>query len=136
MQNLKQRTSRHDKRERYVYYPRTSGRMAKVEIHHRDGGMNYFSGGTEKRGIEVSVSVVEIGASGNSGCMVESYSPMADCNARFLVTETARYNKGKLERIAAAMDADMPKLAETWEQDTGAGKRMLVEIAERAAKAA
>lgn len=131
MKHFKPRGSGHNNRVRYVYHSAETGKMVKISISHRDGGMNYFSGGTEKRGIEVSVATVEI-SERTAGSFVETSRPMEDGNARYLIAETPRYNKAKLERIASAMDAELPTLAKTWEDDLTAGRNLLVEIANKA----
>ena len=44
----------------------------KVEVYYSKGGANYFTGGTESRGIKLSVSPV--GRSESNGIIVESYT--------------------------------------------------------------
>ena len=45
----------------------------KIEVYYNEGGANYFTGGTESRGIKLSVSPVGRTESSN-GVMVESYT--------------------------------------------------------------
>lgn len=130
MQNFKLRVRGQGKRHSYVYYPREEGKTMRIEVSHRDGGHNYFSGQSEARGIEVSVSMVERGAG------VESFMPFDNCNARFFILEAPRYNKTKIERVANAMDEDLPKIVEAWERDVAAGKAMMFDAAKQAANAA
>jgi hypothetical protein len=126
MQNFKIRQSR-DGRARYLYYPAESGRMVKLEVSHRDGGMNYFSGRTEKRGIEIVITTIELSDQGR-GMTMESSTPMNDENGRMMLVETPRYSARKLEKIATAIDARAPEISATWSADREGAKRLLVDI--------
>lgn len=116
MTNFKPRGSMHDKRLRYQYYPAKSGRMVKLSIHHRDGGRNYFSGANEARGIEMSISTIEVSESSN-GVYVESSTPMDDSNGRILLLEMPRYSAKKLKQTVDLFDAHAPEISALWATD-------------------
>lgn len=111
MQNFEIRRSMRDKRARYLYYPTASGRMVKLAIDHRDGGRNYFSGGTESRGIEMVITTVEV-AEG-----VETFSPFDNVNGRMLLMETARYSEKKIREMAELFDEHAPNISASWSVD-------------------
>jgi len=116
MTNFKPRGSMHDKRLRYQYYPAKSGQMVKLSIHHRDGGRNYFSGANEARGIEMSISTIEVSESSN-GVYMESSTPMDDSNGRILLLEMPRYSAKKLEQTVDLFDAHAPEISALWATD-------------------
>lgn len=117
MINFKPRGSMHDKRIRYQYYPAERGTMVKLTIAHRDGGRNYFSGANEKRGIEISLSTIEVSESGTSGVTMESYNPMDEGNGRLLLLEMPRYSAKKLEQIVELFDEKAPEISALWSID-------------------
>jgi len=116
MNNFKPRGSMHDKRLRYHYYPAASGLMVKLSIHHRDGGRNYFSGANEARGIEMSISTIEVSQS-SPGIMMESSKPMEDGNGRILLAEMPRYSAKKLEQTVELFDRHAPEISALWSVD-------------------
>lgn len=117
MTNFKPRGSMRDNRVRYQYYPVESGRMVKLTISHRDGGMNYFSGASEARGIEMSLSTIEVSESGTSGIKMETMTPMDDSNGRILLLELARYSAKKLEQMVELFDEHAPEISTLWSID-------------------
>lgn len=125
MTNFKPRGSMHDKRIRYQYYPAESGMMVKLSIHHRDGGRNYFSGAVEARGIEMTITTIELGASGTPGVTVESSRPMEDGNGRVLLEETARYSDKKIKAMVERFDAHAPEISAMWSIDRAATIEMI-----------
>ena len=131
MNNFKPRPMREGKRMRFSYYPAETGKMIKIEISHRDGGQNYFSGQTEVRGVQVIVSEVEIGSMG--GTRIETTAPMSNVNARLLIAEMPRYSEKKLAAIAQAFDPLVPQISAAWANDQQAGLRLLQETARQAA---
>lgn len=132
MDNFKAKTYDKGKRTKFVYYPAESGKMIKISISHRDGGQNYFSGGNEKRGVEVSISQIELSDSGVRGIMMESIMPFDDVNGRLLVLETARFSQKKVEAVAEAFDAKAPEISRLWTEDRAAARALLFETAELA----
>lgn len=110
MSIFEERTSRDGKRKRFVYYPAESGPMIKLEISHREGGRNYFSGANEKRGIEIMASQIEVGDGGN-GVMMETSMMVDNVSLRLLVLETPRYNAKKLEIVASTFEANAAEIS-------------------------
>ena len=117
MENFKARGSMRDKRLRYQYYPARNGMMVKLDIHHRDGGRNYFSGAMEARGIEMTISTVEIEASGTAGVTVEMSDPMGDGNGRILLAEVPRYSDKKLKSVVELFDGHARRICDMWAED-------------------
>lgn len=128
MQNFKERTSHEGKRKRYVYYPATSGSMIKLEIAHADGGANYFSGGSSKRGIVVMATRIELSDAGN-GVMMESCNMFDDVGDKMTVVELARYNGKKIEIVAETFDANAPDISALWMDRRGEAMQMLRDTA-------
>lgn len=118
MKNFEIRHSQRDTRVRYVFYPAAKGRMVKLSVHHRDGGQNYFSGGVETRGIEISLSTIELANSGfSSGGMMETSMPMSEENGRLLIVESPRYSAKKLEAIVELLDDHASEICAMWSVD-------------------
>jgi len=61
----------------------------KVEVYYDKGGANYFTGGTETRGIKLSVSPVS--RSESSGIVVESYTAFTGFKKH--LKDMARFNQ-------------------------------------------
>lgn len=132
MENFKPYHNSNNNRTRYKYYPAEEGQMIKVSIDFRDGGMNYFSSRVEKRGIEIAITSVTVGGSG-SGVRSEQSTPFADINGRLLLVEAKRYNAGKIQKIAEALDEKVPELSRIWAEDREAGRALLNEMTQIAA---
>jgi hypothetical protein len=66
---------------------------AKITITYNLGGINYFDGNHERRGIYVIFSKV------NKGPHSESFTPMASYNFKILARELNRFNKKKIEEL-------------------------------------
>ena len=116
MQNFKPRGNMHDKRTRYLFYPANEGQMVKLDIHHRDGGVNFASYKQEARGIEIGITVINVGKA-EGGVVFEQYSPMSDCNGRFLIVEQGRYSAKKLAKVVEAFDDAAPEICKLWMED-------------------
>lgn len=114
MQNFKERGNAHNNRKRYVFYPETSGRMVKLDIHFEDGGMSMFTYKNSKRGIYISLTVVEIDEPTDGLPQMERYSPFADINSKFLIAEATRYNAKKLAKVAEAFEDSALEISKTW----------------------
>lgn len=85
----------------------------KIEIEYTLGGMNYFSGNTNKRGYRVSATPVSLGESG-AGFTSESYCIMGDqrsCGGFVMIEEAARFNSRRLRELAELYDSEVPTMA-------------------------
>lgn len=132
MNNFKAKRYKDGKRIRYVHYSGEEGRVMKLTISHRDGGMNYFSSRTEKRGIEIGITEVELSRMGDH--VMESSTPMDEVNGRLLVLELPRYSASKVEAVTRQFDAHAPEIARLWRQDNEAARTLLFATAEDAAR--
>ena len=65
----------------------------KVQVYYSKGGMNYFSGTVEKRGIYLSVSPVRV--SEGDGYVSEEYTAFS--GVKELLEECARYNAKRFD---------------------------------------
>lgn len=77
----------------------------KIEVYYSLGGMNYFSGGSEARGIYLSVTPVTI--SGGEGYRTESYTGFS--GTKLLVKEMARFNQKAIDTFVPA-EEDIKRL--------------------------
>ncbi len=73
---------------RHKDYIEKNGLTLKVEVYYHLGGMNYFSGGSEKRGYYLSVSPVTINKNNEGKIVGETYT--AFTGVKFLIKEVAR----------------------------------------------
>jgi len=132
MQNFEIRHSKRYNRASYAYYPADTAQMMKLEIDHRDGGLNYSSGSNEQRGIEMVMTKINVVEG------LETYSPFDGVNGRILLTPTARYSARKIQEMAELMDGHAPEISAMWKVDRNAAIRLIGSIVsgEIAAKAA
>lgn len=72
----------------------------KIQLYYSKGGMNYFSGTTERRGIYLSVSPVSV-FQGN-GYTTETYTGFS--GVKELVEECARFNPKRFEAMEEPAD--------------------------------
>ncbi len=102
---------------KYIYATGTAGKITEVEVYYSKGGANFFSGGSDPRGIWVSVSPVEIIDHGarpdGSRMMARSYGLMSGIRAHVLTL--TRQNDKKLAEIAATLDTLAPESARLFE---------------------
>lgn len=92
-----------------------------VDVDYRKGGANYFSGGTEARGYELSAYPVEC----KDG--FTTFKIGNNQGARFLVRAAARLDRKRLERLREAILPHAPAIAVALENGDKAGIRTLVD---------
>jgi len=92
-------------------YPLLSnGKRLEIEVYYSKGGMNYFNGRVEKRGIYASFTQVEV----EDGW--KKYSPMCSCNYKILIKEMKRNSSKKLMEIAEKVGEHKKELVELYEE--------------------
>lgn len=94
------------KGDKYSYRTASEGEAVQVEVYYSKGGMNYFSGGTQRRGIYVSITPVKF----EHGCI--SFMMFSGKGA-FLMELKAKSAK-KLAAVAEILDSAVPSAAETF----------------------
>lgn len=77
---------------------------AKISVDYRLGGLNYFSGRQEPRGIVVSFTTVE--KEGYS----EKYTPMDSCNYRIFIKEMKRKSQKKIDKVCEIISQNSSEL--------------------------
>lgn len=90
-------------------YDESYNKDLKIELYYSKGGMNYFSGNTERRGFYLSVSPVERTNHGN-GIVSESY--MAFSGTKKLILETSRYSKKSEQESEKLVEDEIPTLVD------------------------
>jgi hypothetical protein len=102
---------------KYTYATGTTGNITEVEVYYSKGGANFFVGGSDRRGIYVSVSPVEIIDYGTredgSHRTARGYGLMSGIKAHVLTL--TRQNDKKLAEIAALLDELAPESARLFE---------------------
>ncbi len=102
---------------KYTYATGTIGHITEVEVYYSKGGANFFSGGSDRRGIYVSVSPVEIVDYGarpdGSRMMMRSYGVMSGIKAHVL--DLGRQSDKQLAQIAERLDLLAPEAARVFE---------------------
>ena len=81
----------------------------KISLQYHEGGINYFSGGYNKRGFRVSCTPVTLGGG------MESYVMLGDrreCGGYIMIEEAKRYNAGRLATLAFQYDDKVPNIAQ------------------------
>lgn len=115
MRNFQERGNVRNSRKDFVFLPAEEGRMVKMTISFRDGGMNMFDYKNEARGIQLVVTVVNV--TNYPGGRMEQSSPMSDTNFRVLLQPLGRYNKKKMDEMVDSFDDFAPEFARLWLED-------------------
>ena len=74
-----------------------TGKHMKIDISYSLGGMNYFNGQVNRRGVYVHLSTVE--KQQRSGYVSESYMPFDNSSFKILVLELKRKSEGKTQKV-------------------------------------
>jgi len=103
----------------YRYDPTPGGpsprRGIDVVVSYAIGGMNYFAGAAERRGIRIAVTPVTLDE--GRGSSVSLFGSLAESGAYAFVQPLARYNARRLQVVAEQFDADVPAIAALWSTD-------------------
>jgi hypothetical protein len=69
------------------------GEYSKIDVNYQAGGMNYFSGKSERRGIYINFTLVERGEN------FESYSVFGSSSFKILALELSRRSEKRLDEV-------------------------------------
>ena len=123
MSNLKEGRQRE-----YVGYVPLANKIGdfselKVRVEYAKGGINYFSGGYNKRGYRVSLKPVSRGNGIESSIMLGSGK---ESGGYIFIEETNRYNARRLREIAVLLDERIPEFVKAYEESNN---EKLIELA-------
>lgn len=90
----------------YEIIPNTTYQL-KIQVYYDKGGMNYFSGGVNKRGYYLSVTPVQIERQGNN-VMIESYTAFS--GIKKLILEVERQSPKSAEKAKELAESSIPEL--------------------------
>jgi len=90
----------------YEAIPNTTYEL-KIQVYYDKGGMNYYSGGTNKRGYYLSVTPVQIQRQGNN-LMIESYTAFS--GIKKLILEVERQSPKSAEKAKELAESSIPEL--------------------------
>jgi hypothetical protein len=89
----------------YEAIPNTTYEL-KIQVYYDKGGMNYYSGGTNKRGYYLSVTPVQIQRQGN--VMIESYTAFS--GIKKLILEVERQSEKSAQKAKELAEYSIPEL--------------------------
>jgi len=92
--------------KQYESIPNTTTEL-KIQVYYDKGGMNYFSGGVNKRGYYLSVTPVQIERQGNN-VMIESYTAFS--GIKKLILEVERQSPKSAEKAKELAESSIPEL--------------------------
>ena len=98
-----------------------------ADVHYRLGGTNIWSGAQEARGVELSMSVKEIGGGFESQRLGRD---SRRSGLRAFVLPLARNNPKQVARVAEALDDLAPAICAAWMDEHDRAKTMLREAVE------
>lgn len=104
-------------RDSWIYRPTDEGSTVEITISYRLGGTNYFHGGSNPRGVYVSIQPVTLEKRGGQGYVIRSYTLLGsrrESGGCIHVLSLARKNQRQLDRIAALVDSAAPSIARLW----------------------
>ena len=90
----------------------------RIELGYRKGGMNYWSGQTEKRGFELGFSLVK-----KEDNMV-IYAPADKSNFRILLKEVSRYSDKAFSELAEKIKKNKEKIFDLYADYLYRGKKL------------
>ncbi len=113
MENLKQ-----GKRREYVGYITLATKIGdfnelKVRVEYSMGGINYFSGGYNKRGYRISLKPISRGNGIESSIMLGSGK---ESGGYIFIEEAKRYNSKRLAEIAGLLDGKVIEFTKAYEE--------------------
>ena len=117
-------------RDKFVYRDVPEGESVKVEIYYTKGGINYFSGGTNRRGIYLSVRKTKLEKT--TFGTTESFDMFGSKDeVKFLVAELRRKSDNKIAAVAEHFDKFVKEYVEAWKADPAkANADMLARVKE------
>ena len=92
-----------NRREFYVDISQQDTRIIRVSVYQQDGGMNYFTGTSEVRGIALGITPLEITGS------FTAYT--AFTGSKTLLKENNRFSKKQLKEVAEIVLKDAENIA-------------------------
>jgi hypothetical protein len=92
--------------KQYEDIPNTTYQL-KIKVYYDKGGMNYYSGGTNKRGYYLSVTPVQIERQGNN-VMIESYTAFS--GIKKLILEVERQSPKSAEKAKELAESSISEL--------------------------
>lgn len=104
----------------YRYRDQPTGNVVEVKVYYSKGGMNYFTGTVERRGVYVSVTPLTV-----DGAVV-GYTAFS--GYKLFVLELGRYSPRKVEQIATQLDDHAPRIAEAFRTSTDDSYGILREV--------
>jgi predicted RNA-binding protein YlxR (DUF448 family) len=98
------------------YYVKNSdGKYAKIKVCYHKGGINYFTGGAEGRGIYIHFAIVE--KQDRGGYVMESYSLFGDKTFKILVKKLNRKSAKEEFYVLDKLHANKEKIYELYMED-------------------
>lgn len=85
-----------------------------IDVMQQSGGMNYFNGKTERRG--VYVTFIKTTFTTNDGYTTRKFMPMANNNFKILAIENMRKSKKQLDLVHSIVQSNKDKLYQLWQE--------------------
>lgn len=98
----------------YTYRTAELGKAIKVHIYYSKGGINYFSGNRDSRGVYISIIPVEVKCYGKGLGTSEIQSISITQGIRACMLHCGRLSQKLIDKVAEQVDSIVPEVAASW----------------------